>query len=217
MGLSSLNVIYIYATFGMCSTLWMDHLASWGFIVVCANLAAVVFTGDEYTLANVITFMYDQNADEDSIFHDRIDINAFGMAGYSLGGGRIMRGLAALQPANAAPPTGPARCRAAVSLHSWQEGNMSPSVPLLVLVADTDTFAGPWKTNQYKRFDEASGPKLMGVAGGGGHNLGRGLHPLISKLNLRAFGNTSLSLELNLSTFEPHPRVNLGLVRGKVS
>jgi hypothetical protein len=25
--------------------------------------------------------MYDQNQDEDSIFHDRIDINAFGMAG----------------------------------------------------------------------------------------------------------------------------------------
>ena len=36
--------------------------------------------------------MYDQNEDEDSIFLDRIDIDAFGMAGYSLGGGRIMRG-----------------------------------------------------------------------------------------------------------------------------
>jgi hypothetical protein len=33
----------------------MDHLASWGFIVLCANLATTLFTGDEYTLANVIT------------------------------------------------------------------------------------------------------------------------------------------------------------------
>jgi len=39
---------------------------------------------------------------------------------------------------------------------------------------------------------------------------GRGLHSLTSQLNLRTFGNTSLTLELNLSTFETHPRVNLG-------
>ena len=39
---------------------------------------------------------------------------------------------------------------------------------------------------------------------------GRGLHLLTSGLNLRNFRNTSLTLELNLSTFGTHPRVNLG-------
>jgi hypothetical protein len=46
---------------------------------------------------------------------------------------------------------------------------------------------------------------------------GRGLHSLTSKLNLRTFGNTSLLLELNLSTIGAHPRVNLGYLGDKVS
>jgi len=37
------------------------------------------------------------------------------------------------------------------------------------------------------------------------------------KLNLRTFGNTSLPLALNLSTFGPRPRVNLGQMGDKVS
>ena len=50
-----------------------------------------------------------------------------------------------------------------------------------------------------------------------GSNLlfGRGLHSLTSKINLRTFRNTSLTLELNLSTFGPHPRVVLGCMRDK--
>jgi len=36
--------------------------------------------------------MSDQNDNEESVFHKRIDIDALGMAGYSLGGGRMMRG-----------------------------------------------------------------------------------------------------------------------------
>jgi len=36
--------------------------------------------------------MYDQNDDSASIFYNRIDTEAFSMVGYSLGGGRMMRG-----------------------------------------------------------------------------------------------------------------------------
>jgi len=40
---------------------------------------------------------------------------------------------------------------------------------------------------------------------------GRGfIHSFTFQLNLRSFGNTSLTSELNLSTFGPHPRVKLG-------
>jgi len=39
------------------------------------------------------------------------------------------------------------------------------------------------------------------------HPPDRGLHSLTSELNLRTFGNTSLPLELNLSTLGPHPLV----------
>jgi len=34
---------------------------------------------------------------------------------------------------------------------------------------------------------------------------------------LRTFGNTSLTLELNVSTLGTHPRINLGHVGDKVS
>jgi hypothetical protein len=49
------------------------------------------------------------------------------------------------------------------------------------------------------------------MAGGGtsGTVQGRGLHSLTSELNLRTFGNVSLTLELDLSTFISSARVNL--------
>jgi len=46
---------------------------------------------------------------------------------------------------------------------------------------------------------------------------GRGLYSLTSELNLRTFGNTSLSLELNLSTLGTHPRFSSGSSGDKVS
>jgi hypothetical protein len=45
----------------------------------------------------------------------------------------------------------------------------------------------------------------------------RGLHSLTSEFNLRTFRNTSLTLELNLSTLGTHQRVNLGQTGEKVS
>jgi len=47
--------------------------------------------------------------------------------------------------------------------------------------------------------------------------LPRGLHSLTSELNLRTLGNASLTLELNLSTFETHPRVKLDYMVDKIS
>jgi len=41
-----------------------------------------------------------------------------------------------------------------------------------VLCGPPGATCGPWNANQYPLFDEASGPKLMGVVAGGGHNLG---------------------------------------------
>jgi hypothetical protein len=41
------------------------------------------------------------------------------------------------------------------------------------------------------------------------------IHSLTSKLNLRTYGNTTLTLELNLSTSRTHPRVNTGYVGTK--
>jgi len=45
----------------------------------------------------------------------------------------------------------------------------------------------------------------------------RDLHSLTSELNLRAFGDTSLTSELNVSTFRTHPLLQLGHMEDKVS
>ena len=52
---------------------------------------------------------------------------------------------------------------------------------------------------------------------GGGRRGGRGLHSFTSPLNLRTFGNTLLTLELNFSTFGPHQRGDLGCMGDQVS
>ena len=46
---------------------------------------------------------------------------------------------------------------------------------------------------------------------------GWGLHSPTSQLNLSTSGNTSLTLELSLSTLGTHPRVNLGHMVDQVS
>jgi hypothetical protein len=44
-----------------------------------------------------------------------------------------------------------------------------------------------------------------------------GLHSLTSQLDMRTFGNTSFTLELNLITYGTHPRVRLGYMGDNVS
>jgi hypothetical protein len=63
----------------------------------------------------------------------------------------------------------------------------------------------------------AGGAERLRTVGLTNRVVGRGLHSLISQLNLRTFGNTSLTLELNLGTFGPHPRVDLAYVGDTVS
>ena len=46
---------------------------------------------------------------------------------------------------------------------------------------------------------------------------GRGLHSLIAELNLRTFGNTLLTLELNLITLVTHQRVELDYMQLNLS
>ena len=60
-------------------------------------------------------------------------------------------------------------------------------------------------------------PATPGTMSAGIRRVGAYLHSLTSKLNLRTFGNTSLTLQLDFSTLGPHLRVHLGCVGDKVS
>jgi hypothetical protein len=79
-----------------------------------------------------------------------------------------------------------------------------------------------------RRIAEASARLLRTPVGGSGAgvavgthwnsvDIGRGLHSLNFRAQLEDLRDTSLTLELNLSTFGPHSRVTLGYMADKVT
>ena len=75
----------------------MTHLASWGVASLCPEVLPEPYPGDERVLFALLRFARDENADPGSVIHGRVRVDAMGVAGYSLGGGRVIRGLAVLQ------------------------------------------------------------------------------------------------------------------------
>ena len=180
----------------------MFHLASWGFVVLCPEVFPEPYLGDERAPFETLRFAADRRRDallpgEPAPFEtrpfSRANASALGIAGYSLGGGRVVRGLASLASApsrgsatagrsgrrDARPDAcGDAACvasaaRAAVSLQGWNEGRGGAfATPLLLLGSDDDAVIGPWREGMGRVFARATGPRLLGVVRGGGHNLG---------------------------------------------
>jgi len=72
--------------------LGLNDPAARGFIVLCPNTPPGPYLGAGDSHIHAMQFAYDQNSDPDSIFFGRIQTNSIGVAGYSLGGGRVMRG-----------------------------------------------------------------------------------------------------------------------------
>ena len=75
----------------------MEHFASWGFIAICPEVFPEPYLGDEEVLVGAMRYAHDMNFAPASKFYDRVDIDAIGMVGYSLGGGRVIRALSAIE------------------------------------------------------------------------------------------------------------------------
>ena len=72
----------------------MTHLASWGFVALCPETFPEPYPGDERALLGAMLWALHRDDDPSSMLHRRVARDGLGMAGYSLGGGRIVRGLA---------------------------------------------------------------------------------------------------------------------------
>ena len=72
----------------------MTHLASWGFVALCPETFPEPYPGDERALLGAMLWALHRDDDPSSMLHRRVSHDGLGMAGYSLGGGRIVRGLA---------------------------------------------------------------------------------------------------------------------------
>jgi dienelactone hydrolase len=162
------------------------HLASWGFVALCPEVFPEPYPGDERALFETLRFAVDRKAN----LSPRLNTSALGIAGYSLGGGRVVRGLASLAAVSdsgstpeSMSPINPESCddaacvaksvRAAVSLQGWNEGRGGAfATPLLLLGSDDDAVVTRWRDGMARVFDSATGEKVLGVVRGGGHNLG---------------------------------------------
>jgi dienelactone hydrolase len=162
------------------------HLASWGFVALCPEVFPEPYPGDERALFETLRFAVDRKAN----LSPRLRTSALGIAGYSLGGGRVVRGLASLAAVSdsgstpeSITPINPESCddaacvaksvRAAVSLQGWNEGRGGAfATPLLLLGSDDDAVVTRWRDGMARVFDSATGEKILGVVRGGGHNLG---------------------------------------------
>ena len=85
-----------------------------------------------------------------------IDRSKLGVAGYSLGGGRAVRGAAA--------GVGRASISAVVALHPWNPGNGRTAAPTLVLTSTEDTNA-PFRDAR-RAFRNADGSRLLAALDG---------------------------------------------------
>ena len=72
----------------------MTHLASWGFVAYVPKPSPEPYPGDERALLGAMLWALHRDDDPSSMLHRRVARDGLGMAGYSLGGGRIVRGLA---------------------------------------------------------------------------------------------------------------------------
>jgi dienelactone hydrolase len=145
----------------------LKHLATHGYIVI----AAKSYTGFELNfhalfaadLRHSLTYLEQQNQDNTSPFYHKINSNAFGVFGYSIGGGASIL-AAADDPrikvvANmAAAETTPSAADAAARLQ----------VPMRMLAGSADAIA-PVTNNQQLIYNKARPPKQLAVLQGGTH------------------------------------------------
>ncbi len=144
----------------------LQHLATHGYIVIAArsytsfSIDHAAFAAD---LRHSLTYLEQKNQDSSSPYYHRINTNAFGIFGYSIGGGASI--LAAADDARikvvanmAAAETTPSAAEAAARLF----------VPMRMLAGSQDQIA-PVADHQQPIYNQARPPKQLAVLQGGSH------------------------------------------------
>lgn len=153
-----------YATYEEYEAL-LQHLASWGFVVVVADSSV---TGDGTEILGAAHYIVDQNTNADSIFHQRIDTENIASVGHSQGAGGAIN--AATQSANLITAT------AVLDLPDpWWASRPVDVIDVAQLTGPTFFMTGaddPVSTAdpQAEYFDKTAGPAVRGRLLGVGHN-----------------------------------------------
>ena len=156
-----------YATYEEYEAL-LQHLASWGFVVVVADSSV---TGDGTEILGAAQYVVDQNTNADSIFHQRIDTENIASVGHSQGAGGAIN--AATQSANLITAT------AVLDLPDpWWASRTVDVIDVAQLTGPTFFMTGaddPVSTAdpQAEYFDKTAGPAVRGQTAWRRPQLGR--------------------------------------------
>tara|TARA_B110000977_G_scaffold72657_2_gene98314 strand:+ start:2420 stop:3649 length:1230 start_codon:yes stop_codon:yes gene_type:complete len=142
----------------------LHHAASWGIVTVCPALPPSIPVGDGGATVGAARMLGDlqpchSSSDSNSVMVDRSKI---AVAGYSLGGGRALRGAANDRSGVIS---------AVIAVHPWGAPSgffaNKVNVPALFLSADQDTNA-PYRDAE-RTYEMATGTKLIAALKNGNH------------------------------------------------
>lgn len=145
----------------------LDHLAAQGYVVIASASQTRLFPSHPKFAADMrqcLTYLEQQNVDQDSWLCGLIDTERFGVAGHSMGGGASLlaaaaddriKAVVALSPAETWPDSAIA---AAASIH----------VPICYIVGSQDSFT-PLEVHTQPMYDNSNPPRQLLVLIGGYH------------------------------------------------
>lgn len=144
----------------------MDHLASWGFIVIASNSETSLFPSHgnfAADLRHALTYLEQQNAASGSFIFGSVNTAKFGMSGHSMGGGASI-----LATADDVRVKALANLAAAETNPSAISAMSRIRVPVSLIAGDADTIV-PVSSNGQSMYNAGSAPKSLPIIRGGFH------------------------------------------------
>ena len=137
----------------MTYTALLNHLASWGFVVVASN-STMTQSGE--AMIGGIDYLIEQNATPGSPFYGKLDTQSIGSTGHSQGGGGAIN--AATDPR--------VKCSVPIAPSPGQIRQVKGPIFLVAGASDTIVSASLVRSTSYAL---AQAPTLFGIASGMGH------------------------------------------------
>ena len=144
----------------------MDHLASWGFIVIASNSETSLFPSHGNFAADLrhsLTYLEQQHATSGSFLFGAVNTSKFGMSGHSMGGGASI-----LATADDARVKALANLAAAETNPSAVAAMSRIRVPASLIAGDADTIV-PVASNGQLMYNAGAAPKSLPIIRGGFH------------------------------------------------
>lgn len=146
----------------------LDHLASWGFVVIASNSGGELFPDHAAFAADLsrcLTWLTEQNASSGAFLEGKIDTASYGLSGHSMGGGASI--LAAAGAASSVA-TCVANLAAANTTPSSITAMANVRIPISLICGDADTVV-PVSANGQAMYNAGAAPRLLPVIRGGFH------------------------------------------------